>query len=229
MSRLLTKSVANYYQKAWKKRAKEDKTITFFTYERNCILPPFFKQKEKVLDLASGSSIVGQHLQKHYNCQVIALDISKKAIALAKKKGVKAIVHSTEKKLPFKKGSFDMVFWGDNIEHLWNPEKTLKEIHRVLKSKARLILSTPNQAYWLYRGYMFLKGAPPKTEAYSNKPWQWEHIRFFNKTILKELLSLTGFKITKFAGTSRRIMDRPFYKLMPELFASIIVIEARKI
>lgn len=223
------KSIINHYEKEWQVRIKKEENEDFYHYERNWILPPLFKQREKVLDLGSGNSIVGEYLQKHHHCDVTALDFSAEAIRAAKKRGVKGIVQSVEEKLPFKKGIFDMVFWGDNIEHVWDPESILREIHRILKPKGRLILSTPNQAYWRYRLYMFFKGALPKTEGTPNKPWHWTHIRFFNRNILKALLSLVKFKVVKFSAVSRRRLDKPFLKLTPELFGMIIVLEAKKL
>ena len=225
---MLKKSVVDHYEKEWKQRIKNQGDEDFFNYERNWVLSSFFKRNEKVLDLASGNSIVGEYLQKHYHCKVIAIDFSKEAIKAAKKRGVKGIVHSVEEELPFNKNSFDMVFWGDNIEHVWKPKKVLIEINRILKPKGRIILSTPNQAYWRYRLHSFIKGEIPKTEGTPNKPWEWTHIRFFNSKILSELLNLTEFKIVKLSGVSRRRLDKPFLKLIPKLFGMIIVIEARK-
>ena len=222
------KQIITHYEKEWQERIKREGGEGFFNYERNLVLPAILKKREKVLDLGSGNSIVGEYLQRHYNCVVTALDFSAEAIKAAKKRGVKGIVHSVEEKLPFKKATFDMVFWGDNIEHVWSPEKVLREIYRVLKPQGRLIVSTPNQAYWRYRLYMFIYGRLPKTEGTSNKPWKWTHIRFFNRQILKELLFLTKFKEVEFLGVSRRRLDQLLLNIFPALFGYIMVVEAKK-
>lgn len=221
-------TVVDHYEQEWEKRIETDSNEPFFIYERNWVLPPLFKKNEKVLDLGSGNSIVGEHLIKQFNCQVTALDFSKKAIEAAKKRGVNGIVGSVEDNLPFKNGYFDLVFWGDNIEHVWQPQLVLKEIHRVLKSKGRVIISTPNQAYWRYRLVTFLKGELPKTEGTPNEPWEWTHIRFFNRRILNKLLKLCDFRETNFLGVSRRRLDRVLLKNFPDVFGMIMVVEARK-
>jgi len=223
-----TNKVVKHYDKEWKDRLKKSKNEKFNHYERNWVLPQLFKNNERVLDLASGNSIVGNYLKKEYSCQVTALDFSKKAIKAAKEKGIRGMIGSVEEKLPFKSNSFDMVFWGDNIEHIWAPDETLKEIHRILKLKGRVIISTPNQGYWRYRLYMFFNGAIPKTEGAPNKPWRFTHIRFFNRKILKKLLAQEGFKERKFLGVSRRRIDKPFVEKLPELFGMIMVVEAEK-
>jgi len=224
-----TKSIKNKYEFEWKKRLERIPNESFFQYERNLILPYLFRNKEIFLDLASGNAIVGEYAQKVFKCDVVAFDISKTALLDAKKRGIKGIVGSLENKLPFKNNSFDTVFWGDNIEHVFDPAYILKEVYRILKPKGRVILSTPNLAYWRYRFQMFFTGEIPKTEGENNKPWEWTHIRFFTRGIIKEILKISGFKEKSFYGISRRRLDKPFLNILPELFGMIMVIEAEKI
>lgn len=216
------------YQNEWRKRLVREPDEDFFRYERNWVLPQFFTKKELVLDLASGNSIVGEYLRKNYGCRVTAQDISAVALKDAKRRGLTVVKGDVEKKLPFKTDTFDTVFWGDNIEHVYFPEKILREIMRVLKPQGRLILSTPNQAYWRYRVFTFLTGRLPRTEGEDNKPWEWTHIRFFTRSILTELLGKTGFTETRFVTVSRRRLDKPFLKFFPELSGMIIIMEAKK-
>jgi 2-polyprenyl-3-methyl-5-hydroxy-6-metoxy-1,4-benzoquinol methylase len=46
--------------------------------------------------------------------------------------------------LPFSDGAFDLVVWGEMIEHVAYPENVLGEIRRVLRPGGQLALSTPN-------------------------------------------------------------------------------------
>lgn len=226
---MLNTTIHDKYEKSWVKRLDEVQGESFAVYERNWVLPKLMKKGEKVLDLASGNSIVGSYWQSHYDADVTALDISEKALSDAKKRGVKTVLGSVEEKLPFKSGSFDTVFWGDNIEHVFSGESILREINRVLKKGGRVILSTPNQSYWRYRLHMFLHGELPKTEGDVNHPWDWEHIRFFSPRIVESLLKFTKFKQMQFIGVSRRRIDKMFMKLSPKLFGMIMVVVAKKI
>jgi SAM-dependent methyltransferase len=139
------------------------------------------------------------------------------------------LLDQSKKKLPFKAGTFDTVFWGDNIEHVFAPENILNEIHRILKKGGRVILSTPNQSYWRYRIYMLLHGELPRTEGDINEPWDWEHIRFFSPKIISALLVKTGFRQSQFLGVSRRRIDKLGMSLAPKLFGMIMVVEAIKV
>lgn len=216
-----------HYESYWSsKKGKEG----FTQYERNWVLPDFFKDKsgKKILDLGCGDGIVAEFLQKKMNLEVIGFDISKKAACAARKRGVKVVVGDAENRLPFKNQEFDVVFWGDNLEHLFQPQKVLKEIGRVLKKDGSLILSCPNMGYWRYRFYYFLRGRLPDTEWTGNPSWSWSHIRFFNKTLLVDFLSSEGFVCKKVVGVNRRFPDRYLVKFFPSVFGMIFVVEARK-
>jgi methionine biosynthesis protein MetW len=199
----------------------------FEDYERNQVLKKLFKSEEMVLDLASGEGAVSEFL-KNLGCEVTAFDISKEALKKAQKRGVKTVQGNVEEKLPFKDQTFDAVFWGDNVEHLFLPAKTLAEIKRVLKKDGRLIISTPNMGYWRYRLYYLFNGMVPQTEWYNINPWQWEHIRFFNQNVITSFLKQGGFKITDFFGVSSRRLDKPLMEYLPSLFGMIMVVVGQK-
>lgn len=212
----------NFYNTFWKEDRGE-----FGSYIRNSYLVDFFKKGELVLDVGCGDGVVGDFLQKKIGVEVFGIDISKAAVKKANKSGIKAYVASSEEAFPFKNNTFDAVFWGDNIEHLFNPTFCAKEIRRVLKKDGRLVLSCPNMGYWRYRLYYLTYGRLPDTEWTGLEVWQWSHIRFFNLKILKKFLSSVGFqKITKVIGVSERRLDKPFLSLNPSLFGMILVVEA---
>ncbi len=200
----------------------------FQDYERNQALKKLFSRAERVLDLAAGEGAVSEFI-KSLGCEVVALDISMQALKKAAKRGIKTVRADVEKKLPFVNNSFDAVFWGDNVEHLFLPSKTLKEIKRVLIDNGRVIISCPNMGYWRYRIYYILKGMLPTTEWYKLNPWEWQHIRFFNKQVMSEFLKDNGFKVISFHGVSRRRLDKVLINLSPHLFGMIMVVEAKKI
>lgn len=218
-------STKKHYEEYWaKKRKKED----FFNYERNWILSRLFKKGESVLDLGCGDGVVAEYLQNELGNKVVGVDISKKALEIARKRGVKTRLMDVEDELPFKKEKFDSVFWGDNVEHLFNPQIVLKEIRRILKKDGRLILSCPNIGYWRYRVHFLLKGKLPDTEWTGNPSWNWSHIRFFNLRILKNFLRSEDFKFIKALGVNRRFPDKYLVNLSSSIFSMILVVEAKK-
>lgn len=215
-------TLKKFYEKFWTEDRGE-----FGSYVRNLKLPDFFHEGELVLDVGCGDGVVGAFLQEKAGVKVTGIDISEGAVRKAREKGIDARVSSSEQKFPFSDSSFDKVFWGDNIEHLFAPSETIKEIRRVLKKDGKLILSCPNMGYWRYRIHYFLNGSLPDTEWTGLAPWEWSHIRFFNLEILRKFLYKYGFsKITKILGVSERRLDKPFLNLSPSFFGMILLLEA---
>src|SRR5260221_9611391 len=137
--------VSKMYEGYWEKKQGLE---NFEGYERNQLLKKLFFPGETVLDLASGEGAVSQFLQS-LGCDVTAFDISKEALKKAQKRGVKTVQGNVENRLPFKDQSFDAIFWGDNVEHLFLPANTLAEFNRILKKVGWSVISTLNMDYCL--------------------------------------------------------------------------------
>jgi methionine biosynthesis protein MetW len=218
------------YEAVWKGKKELD---VFSKYERNRVLPLFFiplytLSYRKVLDVGCGDGSVSEFLEKN-GFDVTSLDISQNAIEKAKyERGLKKCIVGNAEQLPFSNETFDIVFLGDVIEHLFNPQKAIMEANRVLKKEGRIIVSFPNMSYWKCRIYYLLYGMIRKTEGSQNEPWEWEHIRFFNRKIMRALLRKCGFVVEKVVGVNRsRIEDILARKI--DLFASILVMSGRKL
>jgi len=217
-------TIKHYYDKYW----KWIKNLPPSSYERDSVFPNIFRKNDKVLDLACGNGDSSIQIAKITENQVYGLDLSPVAVRESSEKGIKAMVGSVENTFPFKKEQFDVVFWGDNIEHIFFPNEAIKEISRVLKPQGRLIISTPNMGYWRYRLSYLYNGKIPDTEFNGKSPWEWSHIRFFNIPILNEFLNLNSFKVSRIWGINRRIIDRWLVKYFPAVTGMIVVIEAVK-
>jgi len=90
--------------------------------------------------------------------------------------------------LPWPDGSFDCVTMVEVIEHVVNTEGLLEEIFRVLAPGGRLLLTTPNIAFYKFRQRALMGKAPPE-EGYS--------VRYFIKRKLTRLLHEAGFALTR--------------------------------
>lgn len=62
--------------------------------------------------------------------------------------------------LPFDKASFDFISCNHVLEHIFETEKLLREIHRVATPDALVVISVPNVAAWMNR-LAFLAGGQP--------------------------------------------------------------------
>ncbi len=201
------------------------------------------KNPKKILDVGCGDGFFDELLIKNFDCEVYGIDISRKILNAAKRRGIKTIKHDLNK-FPWPiKEKFDYIVAGDIIEHLYDGTSFVKECRRLLKKGGKLIISTPNINSYHNR-FLILIGkyplwmdyAPNKTGYKSFKPTG--HIRVFNIDTLKELLTENKFKIKKIVGCpllnpNKTIIYKIgnfFEKLISKIpsLASLIIVEAEK-
>lgn len=135
--------------------------------------------------------------------------------------------------LPYSANFFDMVVCTEVIEHLENPRHLVREIHRVLKAKGRVIISTPNGLSLRGRLSFLLRGY----SSYCKKMYdgeESEHITLLSRYDLLRIFREMGFKILKIVYTRGTIPKSHIYwqNIFPflkgELFSDTIIILAEK-
>lgn len=96
----------------------------------------------KALDLGCRDGYWSEKL-KEQGYDVVAVDIEPHY--------ANALRVDANERLPFNDDEFDLVWCAEVIEHLTDPEFTIRECKRVLKPGGVLLLTTPNRGFWLYR------------------------------------------------------------------------------
>ena len=111
------------------------------------------------------------------------------------------------KGIPFEEESFEVVVFGEVIEHVPDPDFLLEEIWRVLKPGGKVIVTTPNLASWANRILLLFGIQPLFTETSSRKKMGRRfkilgqgaevegHMKIFTRSALEELVVACGFKI----------------------------------
>jgi 2-polyprenyl-3-methyl-5-hydroxy-6-metoxy-1,4-benzoquinol methylase len=207
------------------------------------------KHDSVLLDAGCGSGIFMEFLSKKFqDLKLQGIDFSKTEVNEAKQKGFDVKQGDFEKGIAFKDKVFDIVYAGEIIEHLYNPDCFLAELNRILKNQGYLVLSTPNLCVWYNRILMLLGIQPlflePSTKSklvgagflkrFKKESQPVGHVRIFTFEALKDMLKMNGFKIEAVKGAvfeegfpkSVLMFDRIF-KVSPKL-SSHFVILARK-
>jgi len=174
--------------------------------------------------------------------RLAGLEISSSSVQFANKRGLECQTWNAEAEFPFPQSDLDMVFAGEVIEHLVDPEALLREAHRVLKPHGYLLLTTPNLVAWFNR-ILVLAGITPMFVEHSYRTSYGPaysllrkerdpvgHLRIFTRTPLLRLLADNGF-ITKWVGASACLpvpvihsVDKMVSRIYPRLGANIIVL-----
>jgi len=124
----------------------------------------------RVLDVGCG---VGDMLA--YRPDTTGVDINPHTVAWCRSQGLD-VYEMVKDVLPFDNGSFQGVVLDNVIEHLYDPEKLLCEIHRVLESKGVFVVGVPG-----LRGY----------------DSDSDHKVFYDESSLVEVLNASGFSLVK--------------------------------
>jgi methionine biosynthesis protein MetW len=186
-----------------------------------------------LLDVGCGDGTFTVLLKEAINAkEVFGIDLAEEAVAVAQRRGIKAIqVDIDESPFPFDNAYFDVVYCGEIIEHLFNPDHLLEEVHRVLKPKGTALISTPNLGGWPNR-IALLFGYQPYPTAVSPKyegagkllikraEGQWGHIRVFTAGAFKELLRLHHFEIKRLVGCPV-LINSPLPPVLSTIITSI--------
>jgi len=204
-------------------------------------------EKAKILDIGceSGKLII-ERVKNIKNPEIFGVDIRQEAIISSRKLGIKAVKSDVEKKLPYKSDFFDLISANQIIEHIVNVENFIKEMHRVLKPKGYLLLSTENLSSWhnifaltlgwqaFSQTYFKIKniGNPLRLLVWSDIDSCYTHIRIFTPKGIRELLEVYSFKIENFYGAGYypfpTYISKQLSKIDP-VHAAFIGVKARKI
>lgn len=208
------------------------------------------KKTLKILDVGCGDGQFLDELAKQLEptgkkIKFYGADYSKYKLKNAKKLHPKFefVFCNLEENIPYKDDTFDFVYSGEVIEHIYNPDYMLEECWRVLKTGGHLVLSTPNLQTW-YNRFFFLFGIQPLFYETSTKSAQVGggilrkfkqetpvgHIRVFNRTSITDLLKQEGFELVSFQGAifhalpkPMQLIDKTLASIRPSLSSNMIV------
>lgn len=169
----------NILQKIW----HTNKLKTFKDIVKN-------RKIDSILDVGCASGLLTNEMSKIFpKSKIYGVDIYEDALVFARKKypSVNFIVADAHK-LPFKTSTFDLTVCYETIEHVVDPLKVLKEIHRVTK-KGGISILVMDSGSLLFRIVWFL------WENSKGKVWKGAHLHPFTHQQLENIIKKLGFNI----------------------------------
>ena|SRR5437763_9671801 len=142
--------------------------------------------------------------------EVVGIDVDRRALREAARRGVLTCWADVEQQLPFDDGEFDVVVAGELLEHVRDPAALLEEVRRVLRPGGRFVGSVPN-GFRVKNRLRFLLGKEPEDNP--------THLHLFSPNALMRLLA-------DFADAELHFISSRFNRLQPRLMANIIVFAA---
>ena len=105
----------------------------------------YVEKSNVLIDIGCGSGVFSRALDNGQRL-IVQLDIDRKSLRTIKNQHVESICGDAQC-LPMRDNSIDCVIAISVMEHLAKPSDCAKEVHRILKSKAVMIVQLPNLQY----------------------------------------------------------------------------------
>jgi O-antigen biosynthesis protein len=160
---------------------------------------------KRVLDVGCAAGILAEFLTER-GCRVTGIELDPEAARQAEGRCERVIVGDVERLdlgAELDAESFDVVLFGDVLEHLKDPLRTLKRLKPFLRAEGYVVASIPNVAH----GSVRLALMQGRFRYRSLGLLDDTHLRFFTRESVEKLFTDAGFLITELRRTTRDIFD----------------------
>jgi 2-polyprenyl-3-methyl-5-hydroxy-6-metoxy-1,4-benzoquinol methylase len=157
-------------------------------------------ENSSVLDIGCSSGHFGQELMKRRSCKVDGIELDSGDFKEASK--LLRTVYQLDIEnddLSVIKNKYDVIYFGDVIEHLFHPIDALVRVKRLLKKDGVIVFSIPNMAHILIR-LLLLKGDFSYTET---GILDKTHVHFFNLKEIYRVFEEAGYTISSLDYTQK--------------------------
>lgn len=169
--------------------------------------------ESRVLEVGCGA---GHVLQRFDGVKRTGIDLSSTMLERARRRlGAETeLLRASAEDLPFEPDSFDVVLCTEVLEHIQNPERALRELARVARRDARIVVSIPNEAN-IDRAKRFIRRVPLlrtvlRSLAAESNEW---HLHQFDLSFLRRISEGTA-RIERLQGIPNNLMPVRYVALL---------------
>lgn len=218
-------AIGHYYDELWARKAgvapprPEGRGATRTDVARSLLLPG-----ARLLDVGcwGGEGLARMQAGGSF-AELHGVDLIPASVEAARARGIKAeVVDLNAQPLPYADGFFDAVTCLAVIAQVFDPERAVGELSRVLRPGGQLVLSVPNVAVIPNR-LALLRGRLPRTSP--DPGWDGGQLHYFTLRATRDLLERHGLRVRAAHPTGRWPALR---RLWPAFLSRDLVFDARR-
>ncbi len=163
----------------------------------------------KLLDVGAADGLLSRKLAEN-GWRVTGIECDPALAQAGARYCERMVVANLDREVPDIDAVFDVIVYGDILEHLADPLRVLTELNgRFLASDGFVVISVPNVAHLMIR-LSLLVG---RFEYIDRGILDHGHLRFFTERSLRALIADAGLTIERFTAT-----PAPLYQVLPQRF-----------
>jgi len=191
----------------------------------NPLVQEFIPAGSKVLDLGCSTGLRAAWLRVHRKCWVAGVEIDKAMAAVARERcdSLQEADLDDLPLLPYPQSHFDVLVFGDVLEHLKNPERALVHLMRYLGPCGIAVISIPNFVFLSVRLKVLLGRFRYADWGVLDKT----HLHFYTQQTAREMVEQCGLTVRKwdFRPPLWRILPEALRESMAKLRPSLFAIQ----
>jgi len=159
----------------------------------------------RLLDVGAADGLLSRQLTER-GWRVTAIEGDPALAQAGARHCERMITANLDREIPVGEGPFDVIVYGDVLEHLVDPLRVLVELDRSLGAGGFVIISVPNVAH-LWIRLLLLVG---RFDYLDRGILDHSHLRFFTERSLRAMLADAGLSVERFSAT-----PAPLYQILP--------------
>ena len=178
---------------------------------------------KRVLEAGCSTGRLSKYLMEQ-GCSVVGVEVEEAAAREARKYCKEVIVGNIESPAVLGRisGAYDVILFGDVLEHLKRPERVLKDVRQFLDPNGYVIITLPNIANFKVRFEVLMGRFQYRETGILDR----SHVRFYTFSSAIQMIRESGYAIDYFHVAG---MNMPMFlmKLNPKFFAPQFVFKVR--
>ncbi len=162
-------------------------------------------QGRRLLDVGAADGLLSRQLTAR-GWRVTAIEGDPALAQAGARHCERMITMNLDREIPAGEGPFDVIVYGDVLEHLVDPLRVLVDLDRSLAPEGFVIISVPNIAH-LWIRLLLLLG---HFDYLDRGILDHSHLRFFTERSLRAMLADAGLTTERFTAT-----PAPLYQILP--------------